>query len=215
MISSQDIKKRMFAELFDRPILDNTARGYFCESMAAEALGRECKIVGAGWHAWDLQIGSEFDTFPNRIRIQVKNSAKIQPWNMNNGKMSECQFGLKIRTKPSYFERDNPSVFCEEIGFLSELFILCFHENGDLGSANQLDPMQWKFFLVPVVGPKNAITEKELAWAVEKVRKTGKPATVIRLPETLERGIRGRPPIPSIGIGQLSLASVRQALGLS
>jgi hypothetical protein len=214
MISSQQIKKRMVVELFSRKLLDNTMRGYWCESMVAEALGPECKTISAGWHAWDLQIGGDSDTFPDRIRIQIKNSAKLQPWNINNGKISECQFDLKLRKKHFYFDNHNPGIACEDIGFLCDLFILCLHDETNMEIVDHLDPMQWKFFLVPVAGPRVAITEKEIACAVEKVKTTGKPATCTRRPETLERGIRGRPPICPIDIRQLSVGSVRKALAL-
>lgn len=202
----------MVLELFSQRLLDNTMRGYWCESMVAEALGPECKIVGAGWHAWDLQIGGDLDDFPERIRIQVKNSARLQPWNIKSGKASECQFDLKVRKKPFYFDIYNPGVACEDIGFLCEIFILCFHDKTNIETADHLDPMQWKFYLVPVSGRRIAITEKEMAAALKKVNTTGKPASCMRRPETLERGIRGRPSIRPVGIDQLSVDKVRDAL---
>lgn len=202
----------MIAELFGQRLLDNTMRGYWCESMVAEALGAECKIVGQGWHAWDLQIGADADRFPQRIRIQVKNSARLQPWNITSGKPSECKFDLKVRKKPYYFDQNNSGIPCEEIGFLCDIFILCFHSEVCPETADHTNPQQWLFFLVPVVGPHSAITAAEWDYATQRVKSTGKPSVCMRRPETLERGIRGRPPIPPIEISELTVESVRMAL---
>lgn len=200
----------MTKELFGQRLLDNTMRGYWCESMVAEALGPECKIVGAGWHAWDLQIGPDRAQFPERIRIQVKNSARLQPWNLLTAKPSKCQFDLKVRKKPYYFDPYNPGVPCEEVGFLCEVFVLCLHNISNPDAADHLDPEQWLFYPVPVIGPLSAITAKEMKAAINRVEETGKPASCIRRPETLGKGIRGRPPIQSIDISGLTIDAVRE-----
>lgn len=209
MITATQIQKRMFQELFSQPLMDNSFRGIWCEYMVAEALGPECRTVGAGWHAWDLQIGDSTRAFPERIRIQVKNCARLQSWNAKTGIESKCEFHLKYRKQPYYFDKHNADVPCEECGFLCDVYVLCLHDEADPKCANHGDLSQWKFFVLPVVGPNIAVTEKELAATQNR-----RSATIIRRPETLEKGIRGRPPVPALGIDDLTVDAIRRALGL-
>jgi hypothetical protein len=59
-------------EFLGAPVMDNNLRGYWCEAMVAEALGKECRITSKGWAPWDLEIGPTNADYPARIRIQVK-----------------------------------------------------------------------------------------------------------------------------------------------
>lgn len=213
MVSLVSVKDRLIRELFAERVLDNTMRGYWCESMVAEALGPECKIVSAGWHAWDLQIGPDNADFPHRIRIQIKNSARIQPWNVGSGRISDCQYELSFRKKAAYFDAYSAGVPCEEYGFMCDVYVLCYHDVLDPVTVNHLDPDQWKFFLFPVVGPFSGLTESELKWSCDKVMGGGRPAKSVRRPETLVRGIRGRPAIEPVTIDRLTVAAIREAVG--
>ena len=172
--------------------------------MVAEALGPECRIVSGGWHAWDLQIGPDEATFPQRLRIQVKNSARLQTWNAESGKLSETTFQLTYRRRPAYFARDFPGVPCEDVGFMCDLFILCHHPIEDPKLADHRDPNQWEFFILPVVGANPAVTELEIAYKKKFVEQTGKPSSTHRRPRTLVQGIRGRPRISPVSIDELS-----------
>lgn len=210
---TQAILERLQDGLLSARILDNTIRGLWCEYMVANALGDECQAVGLGWNAWDLQIGRSDAEFPNRIRIQVKNSARLQVWS-RNGHRSYCQFELKYRRKPFYFHELNNKMPCEDSGFLCDIYILCYHPIEDEAVADQLDVDQWLFYLAPVVGPNAAVTASEVEWAAATLDKTGRPAACIRRPDTLEKGIRGRPAIRPVSFAQLTLPALRRALGL-
>ncbi len=214
MVTSIQVSDRLVSELFSHRLMDNALRGYWCEMMVAEALGPDCRLVGQGWHAWDLETGCAEARFPERIRIQVKNSARLQPWNAVAGKVSDCSFNLPFRPRPSYFTRDNPGVPCEETGFMCELFMLCHHRVSDPQSADHRNPQQWQVFLVPVVGPYCGVTESELEWARAKVKETKRPSNCVRRPETMLRGIRGRPAIMPLDIAELNIDAVRPAVGL-
>ena len=168
MITAAQVRERMFRDIFDQRLMDNSFRGIWCEYMVAEALGSACRTVGVGWHAWDLEIGESRNAFPERIRIQLKNSARLQSWNAKSGTVSSCEFHLKYRNRPYYFEQSNPGVPCEAFGFLCELYILCLHDEANPERANHADLDQWKFFLVPVVGPICAVTSAELGDARQK-----------------------------------------------
>jgi len=194
--------------------MDNTMRGIWCEYMVAEALGTECKTVGFGWNAWDLQIGESGADLPDRIRIQVKNNARMQVWNAGTKRLSDATFSLPWRRRPDYFERYTPGVPCEAEGFLCDVFILCHHPETDGTSADQRDPSQWEFYILPVRGPNCAVTESEIASMRAHLAKGKARASTIRRPETLQHGIRGRPKIEPIRIDQLSIRRIRKSLGL-
>lgn len=200
------ILRSTFEGIFDKPIIDNAMRGYFCEYMIAEALGDECQLVGAGWHPWDLQIGPSEEELPNRIRIQVKNSARLQLWTHNNH--SDCSWSLKARRKPSYYDQYYPDTPCEDLGFLCDLFILCLHDITDLQIADQRDPEQWKFYLVPVVGKNRAVTQGEYDWLINNLKDKA-TSSLVRKPHTLERGIRGRQPIAPAHFKDLSTKLIK------
>jgi hypothetical protein len=214
MVTVSDVLARFMSEAFAQPLMDNALRGYWCEAMVAEALGPDCRLVAQGWHPWDLEIGDPFGNFPDRIRIQVKNSAQLQSWNQVSGRPSEASFSLKWRHKPGFFERDNPGVPCEVEGFLCDLFILCHHPEIDPKRADHRDPKQWGFYLLPVVPGHNAVTANEVNWLRNRLAATGKPSNTQRRPETLANGIRGRQPIRAVGIDDLTIQAVRVALGV-
>lgn len=203
-IKADNIKERLLNEFLSQPIMDNSLRGYWCEAMVAEALGAECQLVGKGWHPWDLQIGPDVEVFPKRIRIQVKNSARIQQWNVGTGKLSDTMFNLKYSKRPDYFKRDNPSTPCEEFGFMCDVFVLCHHPAEDILTADQMDPKQWEFFVLPVAGKGMAVTEAEISMADQTCRNTGRPSNLQRRPATMMHGIRGRKPVIPVSIDCLA-----------
>lgn len=206
------IRRRVVDEFLAARLLDNNLRGYWCEAMVAEAIGPACKIVSGGWHAWDLQIGPDAGVFPRRLRIQVKNSTRLQSWNVATGKPSETIFQLTWRRRPYYFARDFPGVPCEETGFMCDLFILCHHPVEIGSDADHRDPEQWEFYLLPAVGPKTAITGEELLNVKRGLEVSGKPSSTHRRPRTLRQGIRGRPPVEPIRIDALTLEALWQAV---
>lgn len=203
----------MIRDFLAAKVMDNSLRGYWCEAMVAEALGPGCKIVSQGWHPWDLQFGSDQAEFPERVRIQVKNSARLQSWHKPGGKPSDSLFNLKFSKRPSYFETDYPGIPCEEVGFMCDVFILCHHPAEDWNAADQTDPEQWEFYVLPVLGPNIAVTEAEITAARGIVADTGKPSNCQRRPSTMKQGIRGRLPIVPVGIRDLNEPAIWAALG--
>ena len=214
VLDRSSVSKRLNTEFFHGPLLENNLRGYWCEAMVAEALGEQAQIVSFGWYPWDIQIGPDTGAFPERIRIQVKNSARVQTWHREGDSKSSSQFNLPYRRKPSYFDRDMPDVPCEDVGFLCDIFVLCFHPVEDIALADHTNTGQWEFFLVPVAGPNMGITDAELDYARAQIEKGQNRSNCIRRPTTLPLSIRGRPAIPRISISELRISAVRKALGL-
>ena len=203
---SSRITEALTRDVFGQKLIDNNFRGPWTEYMVAEALGDECVVVSHSWHAWDLQLGNSEDTFPARIRIQVKNTARLQTWHRPNGRLTNCQWMLKMRRKPYYFDTYNPNVPCEDYGYMCDVFVLCHHPVEDPEIADHRDPNQWEFYVVPVTPHHRIFPIK----AGRQDQKTSSSYTVV--PASLGKGIRGRPPIKPLSFDQLSPASIRSSL---
>jgi hypothetical protein len=213
MLTAKDVEARFFREAFGRPLLDNTLRGLWCEFMLCEALGHGCRPVGLAWHPWDLQIGPNEADFPERIRIQVKNSAALQTWNEARGTTSAPLFNLAWRRCPQDFRATHPETPCEAEGFLCDLFILCHHPVTDWAVADHREPGQWRFYLLPVLGPFCAVSDAEKSALRASLAASGRPASTQRRPGTLEAGIRGRPPVGALKVEEVTVEAIRQVLG--
>ncbi len=169
-MSNQNIPNRseiidmVACEIYSGRILNNAHRGDVVEMMVLAGLGSEWKHVGLGWHPWDLQRGHGFE----RVRIQVKQTAAIQLW--GNTVRRTLKFDWKPNA-PSYFERDNPGELIETEGWFCDLFVFGMHDETDIEIADQVDPAQWKFMVIPVCtltrGTQSMLLSKALTrWPV-------------------------------------------------
>ena len=208
------VYRRIEREFLGNRLIENSLRGYWCEAMLAEAFGADVKIASNGWHPWDLQIGDDNATYPDRIRIQVKNAAVAQTWHTQRSNRSTPLFSLKYRRRPYHLEQAQTLVPCEPEGFLCEVFALCYHPK-EVHEADHRNPQQWFVYLLPVIGPNCAVSEIEFAYLRQRVSESGKPSQTQRAPGTLERGIRGRPPIQPIPVQDLSIGDLFDCLALN
>ena len=176
--------------------------------MVAAALGDVCKVVGRGWHPWDLQLGDDENEFPKRIRIQVKNTARLQSWYPLTGKPSNCQWTLPIKKRPTYFDEYHTNTPCEDYGHLCDLYVLCHHPVEDIKIADHRDVNQWDFYLVPVVGSKTMYE----AYAKPEGQKNSPSYTVV--PSSLKKGTRGRSAVEPISFDELNEQAIREAMGI-
>lgn len=213
MITLGNIQKRLVTEFFDKPVMENNLRGYWCEAMVAEQLGPTCAITSGSWAPWDLQIGKDSDNFPDRIRIQVKNSARLQAWHGTNSNPSVAQFNLTYRALPSYWIRDFPERPSDPEGFQCDVFALCFHDNHDILTADQRDPKQWRVFLLSANHADGDITESEYLSCKKAFKVSGRPVTLQRRPDTMMIGIRNRRPAHVVQLPDLTLALVNKVVG--
>lgn len=129
--------------LYDRKIMDNRERGDYAEELVAEALGKQWKWVGIGWHPWDF----EGNVDGKRIRIQVKQSAARQIW--QRPKRFNPHFSIETKDKPSYVERDHLGILIEDAGRFCEIIIFAWHGVDDIKRCDHRAPNQWIFFVVP------------------------------------------------------------------
>jgi len=138
----KEVISKVSDTIFSGRVLNNSHRGDVVEMMVAMALGAEWCFVGLGWHPWDLQRGAGDD----RVRIQVKQSAALQLWGPT--KVPTVSLNWSARP-PSYFRRDNPDELIEAEGWFCELFVVGIHSEKDAAIADQCDPQQWRFSVIP------------------------------------------------------------------
>ncbi|TYP95431.1 hypothetical protein LX73_0735 [Fodinibius salinus] len=169
----EDVHNKVIDLMYSTHILNNSHRGDVAEALVMMALGDEWNFVGLGWHPWDLQYGSG----PDRIRIQVKNIALQQIW--GETKSPTLVFGWKSNP-PSYFERDNPGVEIEDEGYFCDLFVFCLHLVSDEDNADQVDPQQWSFLVIPTEDLRSKRKSMVLSKALDKW-------TPIKWPELAEK----------------------------
>jgi len=206
--TASKIVSNLADDTFGKPLMENSMRGLFAEYMVSEALGERCRVVGRDWYPWDLQIGDDENVFPDRIRIQVKNTARLQSWYPLTSKLSKCQWSLKISKKPYEFDSWYRNVPCEDYGHMCDLYVLCHHPIEDVNIANHRDLEQWNFYLVPVIG------SKMMYKAYEKPEGQKGNASYTVVPESLRKGIRGRVPVEPVSFDTLDIRVVENALGL-
>lgn len=199
------IKNRLMADLFGQPLMQNNLRGVWIEYMVAEALGPECRLVGGDWNAWDLELGDVRAEYPERIRIQVKNTACTQTWNQRFGRLTECEWALTLRRKPNYFAKYNPDIACEDYGFLCDVYVLCHHKEKDFSVADHHKAEQWDFYIVPVTPRHNLFR----VLPPKDDRQRSKTYNV--RPATLRKGHRGRSPVEPVSFAELSADAIRAA----
>jgi len=142
MFGREEVIQMVAKQMYSECILNNAHRGDLVEMMVLSALGEDWRFVGLGWHPWDLQRGHG----ENRIRIQVRQLAALQLWGPT--KKMTLQFGWK-QNPPSYFRRDNPNEAIEDEGWFCELFVFGLHRVTSREKADQADPAQWEFLVVP------------------------------------------------------------------
>jgi hypothetical protein len=197
--TSDRIRAKLSAALFDQKLIQNNLRGIWMEYVVAEALGANFRLVGQDWHAWDIEWGEQKAKYPDRVRIQVKNTSRTQTWGKKLQLYTDCQWTISLRNRPSYFDKYNPEIPCEQYGFHCELFVLCHHPEEDWCLADHRDLAQWDFYLLPV-------TRDHSIYPIQHVNphKPQDPKSFTVVPKSLAQGIRKRPCIEPVKFDELT-----------
>ena len=127
---------------------------------------------------------------------------------------SDCLFSMTWRQCPAYWTRDFPHRPCEAAGFLCDVFVLCHHPGFDEPDLDQGDPSQWLVYLVSARPETRAFTANELA-RLRAGREGQARRSIQRKPKSLLEGRMGSAGVAPIPMTQLTLQSVRDALGLA
>lgn len=143
---AQSIFDDIVGELFDVPVMGNQLRPHYVERMVVAALGPGFVLTSADWTGWDIEHASG-------VRVEVKQSAALQPWSGHfanrTGAPQTRRFDIAPRTG---FWTDGGARWVERPGRLAEIYIFAWHPVTDTEQADQRDPEQWRFFVVPSAG---------------------------------------------------------------
>ena len=137
-----DIIQRVAQSMYAGRVLNNAHRGDVVEMIVLAALEPDWIHVGLGWHPWDL----EHATARPRRRIQVRQTAALQIWGPT--KSRSLHFGWK-KNAPYYFEDMYPDIPIESEGWFCDIFVFGLHDETDAALADQCDPSQWSFMVIP------------------------------------------------------------------
>jgi hypothetical protein len=115
-------------------ILENVQRGIFAEFLVGAALGITDHLR-VGWDPYDLCYGD--------YKVEVKSSAYLQAW--AQPALSKISFSIGAR---SHF---NPEGTAEtDPRYFADCFVFCVFAHKDAATANVLDAVQWRFYVVPI-----------------------------------------------------------------
>lgn len=182
--SRDEIISMVARQMYSSRIINNAHRGDLVEMMVLAALGTEWKLVGLGWHPWDLQYGSGQD----RVRLQVKQCAALQLWGPTRQLI--VTFGWK-KVAPDYFFRDHPGEDIEPEGWFCEGFVIGLHLETDPSLADQVDPAQWQFLVIPT----SDLQPGQNSVALSKALKEWQPISWSKLSEAVETIVESRRPL--------------------
>jgi hypothetical protein len=139
---ANEIFSSLVRDLFDRPIMGNLYRPHYVERMVALGLGEGFRLMSADWSGWDIEGG-------DGLRIEVKQSAARQTWTDRTsleGRTTPGSFDIAPRTG---YWAEGGTKWVPKPGRHAHVYILAWHPVSEVSKADQRDPTQWRFFVVP------------------------------------------------------------------
>lgn len=132
----------LLRERYDRPVMSNLIRPHYVEFMIGAALGSAWTVVSADWAGWDLEHAEG-------ARIEVKQSAALQTWSGRPSLNSRTTRGsFDVRRRTGYWT-DGGARWLAYEGRSADLFVFAWHPVVEASGADQRDPWQWLFYVVP------------------------------------------------------------------
>lgn len=127
------------ASLLDVPIMSNVVRGTFVEHLVLTALGPPWAMT-LPWHSWDLSHSDGW-------KLEVKQSSAIQAWHTaDDSRIGRNQPKFDIRPRNGYWQGQT---WVKRPGRIADIYVFAYHADRNFETADQREPAQWKFFLVP------------------------------------------------------------------
>ena len=151
--SGDDIHRRVVEILCERyspPLVDNSDRGIYIETMIAEILGSDWELTWrmaghSSWSMWDIEHQT------SRKKIEVKQSAACQTW--SPGKSTRVNPRFDIKQVDGYWGGDcgaeSEWIPLGNYQRLADLYIFAWHGVTVRSDANHCDITQWEFYVVP------------------------------------------------------------------
>ena len=117
-------------------LLDNTKRGALAEYIVQRALAMDTSVTQADWGAYDI--------FYRGQRIEVKSSAYIQAWNLDNDKISDIIFSIR----DTHAWDEQTLKYSEEQIKNNDIYIFAVYEEKDKTTTDISDLSKWGFYVV-------------------------------------------------------------------
>ncbi len=139
--------QEVLARRFAAGVMDNVYRGDYVECLVAQALGDGWELTwtdGWDWAAWDIEHHSG-------VRIEVKQSAARQAWDrlaVAPDRRAKARFDIAPRT--GYWPKGGGDWIPFAVPSRpADLYVFAWHGERRKDKADQGDPCQWQFFVVP------------------------------------------------------------------
>lgn len=161
-----------FYRILDTPIMTNTIRGYFLESLVEAALAPDWRCNDI-WDSWDLSHTA------SSLRMEVKQSAVRQVWDAPASARSRAaapRFDIRERDQ---MWKDGEMT--EALG-RAEIYVFGFHPVADWIIADQRRAEQWEFY---VLGGDKLPEAKSISLA--ELRRRANPVTADQLRQTVNK----------------------------
>lgn len=129
-------------DLLDRPVMSNLARPLYVERLVTRALLPAWRHVGSDWAGWELESEAG-------VRLEVKQSAARQTWTDQSahlGKPTKAVFDIAHRTG---HWADGGSRWVPGSCRLADVYVFAHHPVFALAEADQRDPEQSTFYVLP------------------------------------------------------------------
>ena len=155
---TSQLQQRVVANLvrrYDRPMMNNVHRGEYVECLVAEILSSDWELpwtIGHDWAPWDLEHSSG-------TRIEVKQSAALQPWHVGNSVRTSPRFDISPRN--GYWTLD--SSWIDRPGRSADIYVFGWRSESEESLADHRAPEQWTFFVVPT--SSLPVTQKSIGLA--------------------------------------------------
>ena len=150
-MTPQEVADRASKHAFGEPLVVNNLRAIIVETIVESVLP-DWTWCSKDWAAWDFE-------HPDGIRLEVKQAAAKQTWATT--KPRRPTFDIRPRTGryegTTWISSPSPERF-------ADLYLFAFHPRDDM-TADQRDPMQWEFYVVPA-----AKLPAKNAWSLSDVR---------------------------------------------
>ncbi len=128
---------------YDRSVMSNTHRATYAECLVCELLAPDWIppwTRGYDRAPWDLQ--RRFG-----MRLKIEQSARLRPWRRGKGLVRRQEPWFEIAPPKGFWAEDD--VWFDESGHQVDIHVFAWHGVDDGPLADQREPDQWEFFVVP------------------------------------------------------------------
>ena len=136
MIDAEKVISKATQAAFGKPVINNVFRAIIAETVVACSLPEEWAWCSGDWAPCDFK-------HCDGTRLEVKQSAARQSWHSAGDAPSKGVFDIAIR-KGFY----DGTEWNEAEGRNADIYVFAFHPVAD-DTADQRDPAQWHFYVVP------------------------------------------------------------------